>query len=533
MDSLRKSFSEFLQLGSNLKRRLPTEIRDAEDNDWDEAHLIPIRDSVEKYLRLSGAFARLFAIFAFVPLIVVILGLTLRKEWSLFYQGYAVYVSIIAGYAMTAFSPVVFIAPQVKRLPERHYHYLLKPLWLNFELVALFSNIALLAYIVPNWDLSATYPIFIFIAFIWLFLPWLAYLAKNVSLFLTIRVVQVALLIVFALVSVASPVPMRHYQWWAQREVAKKIRPTGQHELTADWEKLQWFTQEGIPNVWYSGDDEHGFRLYSSPGHDVETNEELKPVSDKETRSRIIARFIRAERAHEAQAQEEKGRQLRANEEADARAVAERARRAAENEQKLSDIAAAEARKATEAAEVQAQQRRDDAVRLAELYLCDGASASRGANQLAVVARMPHEVDSLLTEKLTGLLSSQKVPISRSVFKPAFFTSPQFERLMHGEAESDELFKPQEFARRILVVNIATTSGASAPANGVTMTTVDMDWRIVVLSVAERRVDELGVIRVRGIGFKTEDAEAMAYERALTVFSMRLPSVVVHLSGVK
>jgi hypothetical protein len=281
---------EFLRLGELLRRDLPAEIRAARDGGWEPQATASLRDGIERYVGMAARFARILGLLVFIPLLFVICILVQGRGWSAIYIAYIFWITAVGLAAAFLFSPVLFIAPRIRQMPDAVVRDVLKPFWVNLELFALSSSAGLFIYIFLSWRFTTSAPIVGIAVFLWTVLPWGLYITGREAAFVKVRIGQLSILMVAAFVSVASPVPMKQYQWWARHELPNKIRPVEQVEVTADWPNLTWFTQEGAPNVWYSVAG-GTYRLFNAPGYDPQTNAELLPVDSNAKRELIVASF--------------------------------------------------------------------------------------------------------------------------------------------------------------------------------------------------------------------------------------------------
>ncbi|MFA6287468.1 MAG: cell envelope integrity protein TolA [Opitutaceae bacterium] len=514
----RTDYIETIRLGDELSRHIHDEIQEAEKNGWSEEFLNPVQDGVRKYFKLTSRIFRWLGAFAFAPLPALIIFLVSTHSNSrLLLNCYIIWIvglSLLAARLFISLSPIV---QGIRKLPPEIYRSLLGPLWANLDAFHVAVSIGLFFYILTGWNITTSFPIIILIVLIWIASPWCLYLLKKDREFIIIKLSQLGVLIVFALLSAVSPVPMSHYQRWIQHGMAEKLRPEEQREVTSDWARLQWFTQEGAVNVWYSANTEHGYRLFSAPGHDPNTNQVLIPVSDQATRDTIINWFHQAEDIRQKQAQQERETRLAV---AHAQAEAETQRRLTES--KIQD----------ERAKAHVAEMREKLIREYVSKNTDQAKAPESLTAL-IVLNAQGQHDAALTARITRLLDSAGMPNIVPVFTPAFFESSYFRSLLGAKAPADELFHPEKFAARLLVIKTATVFGTRQPIESVEMRAADTVWDVVLISALNGAVGHSVKVATRGIGFKDIDAVTMATERAEIRLKEELPTLASKISSTK
>jgi hypothetical protein len=315
---LYKSICDLFKSGADLNEGLPTEIREANECE-DAEHIERIRSEVRKHFKVASKLANWLTLLTCAPLPFFILYQVLGQPSKIVATGYSVVVAVIGTLAVLLLGSLVGTARSIHGLPNAIYRELMGPLWRNLDILFVAVSVDLFAYIFPVWNISTAFPILILLALLWLFAPWTIYVARKDMVFIKVRIGQLTLLVFAALICAASPIPMKHFQWGARREIVNKLRPFEQTEITAQWKSLVWFTQEGAPNVWYSFSADRGYHLFSAPGHDPETNQELLPVNDGVTKDLIAGKFREEEGAKERQSELEQQKQS-----ADAQAQAAR-----------------------------------------------------------------------------------------------------------------------------------------------------------------------------------------------------------------
>lgn len=508
---------QFRLLGKILEGTVASEVRDARDSGWQPPLVAGVRDAAEKYIKMASRFARYLGVLAFIPLVFVAKVLVQNQQYNGFGVGYAVWLSIVGIFAMWLFFPLFVIVPPLRELPENDYRELLRPLWINLEIFYILISAGLFAHIYPSWIFSTTLPIWALIVLLWLFAPWAVYLAKLDGIFIKLRLIQLGILIAGTLLIVASPVPMKHFQWWAQREVANKIRPVEQKEITANWAALQWFTQEGAPNVWYSFSVERGYHLFAAPGHDTDTNQPLKPVTDKATKDTIVAAFNEQKKAQEEQAVLKNQKRLTELE-------AQKQQATLDSQRELAELAAQNEKRNVET--------RERLIR--ENVFPSAVNAATTDRPLALIALDARQLqDFVLTDRISKLLSAGGLRHETVVFTPTFLASPAFQEILMGNQSRERSFHPEDFASHVLVIQPATTISTQNPVNGVEMLAADTIWTVRLISLSDYRIEDSEEIKVRGVGFKESDAKNLAIERASVEMQKRLSIIRAKLAPAK
>ena len=501
MKALIESLVEFMKLGAALRNTLPDEIRAASESSWDASLVQRIRADVGRYARFASRIAIVLAVSIFVPLVVVINYLVRHAPYEPYGLGYPLFgawVIVVGGLAIWLLCPVIPIARCLQKLPEATCRELTGPLWMNLDALNILVSAGLFCYVFPRWSNPTVLPILILLEVLWLFGPLVFLLMRKDVLFVRVRLRQFVVLLAGALITVLSPVPVSHFQWWARREAADVMRPVKQREMTAEWTTLQWFSQEGAPNVWYSGDGARGYRLFSAPGFDPETNEELRPVTDKATKALIVSSFLEQRAAQGKKAEAERHRLAAETKTKEEHEKLERERMLTENK----------AQKAREKEELRDKLIRD--------YVCSGVTGDEGKRHATalIVLNSRQEVDTALAERISKSLTAAGLPNDRSVFTPAFIASPDFHDCIAGKISQDRLFHIEDYAARLLVIRVVTAFGRTQPVDSVEMSAADTEWTIQTISPADGRVEHSFKIKERGVGFKEGDAERNAVERA-------------------
>ncbi len=471
------SFEEFVGLikeGWRLVRNLANETKATVGRALDSNFVHAITGAIAAYFAALRKYALILAAAAVAPLVVVIPCLMLHKPFGFLYAAYAIWAGLIAILGIILFYPVVVLARLVKRLLPSVYDECVWPFLRMLDVLHIAISLALFAYIFPIWNNPGALPILLLVALAWLLGPWMAYGAKLKSVFVFLRTAQLLFLLTVTLLTIVFPVPMKHLQWHAGRSITAKIRPFQQKEITAEWETIVWFTPEGEPNVWYSRGGERGYRLFSVPGFDPDSNTELLPVDSPATKARIFD-GLRSEKLSRIKAEQETAQK---------QAVTDRA----------------------------AQTQRETASKQQRIreYVSPGKESSKAS--LALVVLTNKTPDPKAATWLAGVLATAGVATDPNVFSPAFASSNLFQELQSGHYRSSTVFNPADYCGRLLVAEISVTPGKEAEP--VEMVTSSILMKLRVISGLDGALQKEMEIKSKGAGFKEADASRLAYERA-------------------
>lgn len=352
---------------------------------------------------------------------------------------------------------------------------------MNLDVANVMASLAISCYLIASWNSPLSLPIMVIIGALWFASPWVILAAKLDVWFVRLRVVQFCFLLVAALISTLSPVPASHFQEWAKRTAAKELRPIDQQEVTSIWKTLQWFTQEGAPAVWYSFDQNTGYRLFAAPGHDPATNQELQAVGDAETRNRVVAYFRVKEEGQARQARFEL-------EQAEAASRANLIR------------------------EYVTPSYRDQKSPAAGIALFVLAQDGRG--------------EGSLSEDIANALTSAGIQNSRSIFTAAYLRSETFQQYLNGTLSLNRSFRTEDYAAQLLIVRTRVSFSRNEPIDSVAMTAANMIWTIQLITAADGQVIRRKEINVKGIGFHESNAKENAVQRAKVELQKIAPSIV-------
>jgi hypothetical protein len=490
MTNLSAGFRSFIDQGHDLRKSIPGRVQEAANAQWEKSKVESIRKVVSDYFGLVAIYSfRIGLWLIFIPLIVEIAGLVLGMSSRWFYLFLNVWFAVITFVSLYAFSPVFVLVHAVRRIPgDKQYRELLAIFWLNLDLLVLGINTAFFAYAFFSLAFSTTLPIAVILAIAWLGAPYLLYAYKADMAYAWVRLGQTIVMFLVACVVAASPVPMRHYQSWVGRAAANELRPEEQRDVTANWAHLQWFTQEGSPNVWYSGSAAQGYHLFAAPGYDPQTNEKLKPVSDNETKEEIIASFRARSSAIEKQAVDE----------ANQRKVALIEQQAAQERNRIET-------EKRQIAETKAKMLRDYVARPSQ-------TAVSPQRPIVLIALQNNEEVIAQSERFSAVLNSAGLPNRITVFSAEFVGSATFKALLQGKREPETLFDAAQFASYFLIIN-TTSSASTQQVDGVAVPTIDLRCDVRLISSSTARVEHSVELKSRGAGFDEAIARKQANER--------------------
>jgi hypothetical protein len=282
---------EFFAFGAELNRELPGDVREASESNWDAEIVGRIITDVKRHFRTASRIANWLTLLTCVPLLFFILCQVLSRPPPWIVIPCLGWVFVLCVLSIYLIGSLVGTAQAIHELPGPVNRELMGPLWRNLDFLFAAICFDLFAYVFPPWKISTTLFIFVLLAFLWISAPWAILAAKQAATYIKIRIAQLAVLVVVSFICAASPIPMQHFQWSAQRELVRKIRPFEETEVTTQWRTLEWFSQEGASNIWYSMDPNGDYHLFSTPGTDKQTGEQLKSVSDAETKNQIIKKL--------------------------------------------------------------------------------------------------------------------------------------------------------------------------------------------------------------------------------------------------
>jgi len=510
MSHLLKSFGntleEFYKLSQLLQGELADDIERAEKIGWDQGLLDRIKVDVRTIVGLAARIFRLLTVFVLCPLALVIIGLvrhTPAEPYGLWYVVAAVWTGFVALFGFAIFWRMIPIVKSLHSLPPAVYRMLAQPLWLNVDFLNISASAVFLCYMIASWRFTTSAPIVVFAIALWFLLPLALFIFGREIAFIKVRLVQLILLLLVTGAIAVSPVPVSHYEAWAQREAAQRMRPVDQREVTADWVSLQWFTQEGTPLVWYSGDKARGYRLWTAPGHDPQTNEELKLVQDAGTKDEIVGSFrVRTDAEVAEQLAEEAKNAARRSAEAD-----ERAREAIARDQRVN----AELR---------------EALAREYVYSEDTQTGSKSAVVALMVIDDRGEERAPLRDRVLAVLAESSASQYVTVFRPTFVQSPIFQDLLAGKMSEKGPFKVSDYASYLLVVRTVVVLSKEQAADSVDIVAADATWEVSLIATNDSHRAYGTQIRVRGVGFQGSAAEENATAQALEKLKKIAPLLV-------
>lgn len=512
--AVREEVEEFSKFRGIVNRDLSDDIQDAEQSGWDAGRLKQIKEDIRRLLTLATAISMRLLVVAVILAVVVVMcvgtnGSHNTDAW--WYRVAGVVAIAIAGTALWLYWPLVGIVRTIWSLPNEVYRDLLQPIRINLDLLNIAINLVVLLYVLLPLRIGGAYPLVFILVAIWLFAPLGLFFAGRGGWFLATRVGQ--LLVLFALASfvVVSPVPMSHYQWRAQHDMAESLRVADQREITARWADLQWFTPEGASLVWYSYRND-GYHLYASPGHDPLTNSELAEVADDGMRQKIVADL---KQRKDARARAEAEDRQRAARVAAQKEEAHKKQAMADKEEQARREAARIAEEKARAAKEREEASRELVRKYVYPQFVDGSNKS---GTVLIALDENGKEDSGLSARLSTMLTSAGYPNVTAEFTPSFVASDLFTKLNSGNG-TGLAFPVGDFAARILVIRQRAALSHETAAGSENLTTVTITFNVRLLRANSGRVEFENEVSGRGVAYKESTARGDALERAQSAVS--------------
>ena len=458
-----RTFFELCRFGRELREKLPEEIEDALEEGVNSELGRRIKSDVRDYFGKIFRFTIWTLLVALLPLVLIV---GLSGEGPLPDWVYWVYSSILLGaigiLAMVVW-PLLEITGALRNFPMEVYWPLVRPLLLHVDAINISICGGLLVYFIVRLKNVAMVPALVVFSALWIFAPWIAYYARRGRMFILIRLGQFCALLLVAGIMSLSPVGFRQLVWKAKRDAVGSLRTIEQQEVTSNWQTIHWFTPEGQPNVWYSGDLERGYHLFATPGYNTLTNEVLKPVTSERLKNEITDSFTRQKEA------EELGLRLR-----------KEAQKAAEDRE-------AQLKMETQKAEAEArgrlaaQERRERMIREFVVPQWIGSGANDDLPRL-IVLNETNEQNASLSARVSQVFALAGLQNVHTAFTPAFVRSQTYRDLLNRK--SDPAFPIEEHARYILVVSMSTALSKKTPINDVEMLGAKTIWKIQLIESA-------------------------------------------------
>lgn len=469
MERILRELFELLRLRGDLLRELDDEITAAERSSWAEGAVNTVKVDARRIITLGSRFSTYLLVPAVVLLVVAIAFLASRHSRGPYGFGYslvAILEAVLGVCALILFWPLVGILRTLRRLPDGVYRELIQPLWVNLDLLNITINASALLFVFFSVRTGASTPFLVILGLLWLFGPLALFLSRQGGTFVKVRIAQLVAVFCAALFFAVSPVPSSQFEWWAQKEMANRMRVADQDEITSQWANLQWFTPEGMPLVWYSYRTETGYHLFSSPGHDPQTNMELREVADDRTKESI-----------------------------------------------LSDFRAREANTANSLAQQAAEEKAVERKRIAREYVYSRFASGAAHGEVAIVAfDTAGREDRALAQRFSAEFESSGYKTVAGVFTPAFVSSNVFRSLRAGNQPNAE-FPIQNYSRELLVLQPETTTGSERVAgNDLIRATTIVKVRLIDSETGSILVEERLI--GQGVAFSVEDAQSTALQKA-------------------
>ena len=484
-----KTFFEVAKLGVALQSELPEEIDRARRENWNSESLRIIAFDVRDYFRKVLRFCFRIGILCILPPLLGLIWHEPSRFPSWLYISYSIFVCASAFFVVYTLWPLMGIVQLLKSMPKGAFSEFIRPVFLSLDVLFISIGSGLVLYILPKWKFTAGLPVLVVLICCWIAAPWTAYVTRNVSVFIVVRSLQFTATLLVAVLTIISPVSVQHFQWWAQRETVNRLRVVEQKEITDEWETLKWFTPEGEANIWFSGDAITGYRLFSGPGRDQQTNQELSLVEDEPRKASIIAYLTKRKSIRGEDANAVKQKQLREDFES-----------AAKEKANLSDRLTA------------------------EYVFLDFRTSGTSQRPLVLIAlNERQQEDQATTQRISDLLSSNGLPNTQSLFTPTYITSPEFRSLLGGNQAAGTTFHAEQFAKHLLVIHtIAAPSSERLTEN---LVAVDAKWMVRLISAASGRAEYSVEIKERGIGMREATARDNAIEKAEFALKNLVPSL--------
>lgn len=418
------------------------------------------------------------AIAAAIPLIVIVPCLIFHLSLGGFYGTYVVWIVILAAAELLLLTPMFFIWRRLNTIFPDVAAELRE--WLDFIISVVFNGLSLGIFVTlfPVWRAPGAFPLLLIVLVCWLTLPACGFSKFCKRIYPTLRAVQLVLLFGLLILQMAFPRHMDQLSWSTTKSLGKFLAsPIEQKEITSKWKSVQWFDNQGEPQVWYSSSEGEGYHLWTAPGFDPKTGRELQPVKNKETLEKIATSFAERERKENyLQALKDEGLRQQAEAEKLRRLEDEKIRQAADETDRIR-LAADEAKRlaeqrlqteAAKARQMEVEKARqaaadaerirlaaNEANRLAKKRRLEKAetdrvaTATRRATQskylwqiegnvtvkqprLAIVVASQNQPDTALTEAVSRMASRSGFSALGKLFKTEFISDGSFDRAFTG-----------------------------------------------------------------------------------------------------
>ncbi len=273
-------FFELLKEGSKLAANLAQRV------------VVGINEAVRRYFTGVIKWSTRLAIFAVVPGLVAIYGISNEKPWSVFYGLYAIWFTVLTVAELVLLIPAFIVYRRARPLLGVIAEDL--DAWASFTKVVIFNGVSIAIFwmLFPIWQAPQASLVLLFAVVAWLLLPESGFANFSRRIYPTLAAFQLVLLGLSLLLQLGYP---KHMDQWKERAVGvlgKVIgSPIPRVEITSKWKTLEWFNNQGEAQVWYSGSERDGYRLWQSKGYDPDTNQEFKQVESKIIRDHLVDFF--------------------------------------------------------------------------------------------------------------------------------------------------------------------------------------------------------------------------------------------------
>ncbi len=494
--------------------------------------LAAVKAAVLGYFNQVKLWSIRLAIAAAAPLVVIVPCLFFNAPVGWLYGTYVVWIVLLVAAELLLLTPVFLIWRRLKVLFPNVVNELQE--WLDFIKSVVFNGLSLGIFVTlfPIWRSPGAFPLLLLVLACWVTLPACGFSEFCKRIYPCVRAVQLLLLFGLLVVQMAFPQHVKQMAWQSGKVFGGMLtRSIEQKEITSDWKTLQWFNNQGEPQVWYSGSEEEGFHLWAAPGFD-QSNRELQAVADGKIKNRIIARFAEQEKranyllalkteGERRQEQAEKERQAVADAEKAERDRVEKIRLGAEAEKERVALAANEKRARMEAEEQARQlaetQRREYIARhLRPMPTLKGP----GKLALAVGVMNPEgRLDETFATQLSAVFPAERVKATGNLFTPASAADGVLGKLLGSDAAELARLGLPAVADRLLLGSYQLQFTTNAQLGGII--TAQLQFSGSVLKADTGELQEKLDLEVSGANFRRDLAEVAAKERLAKSFSTR------------
>lgn len=487
-----------------------------------------------------------FVILAAIPLLVIVPCLLFKLSLGGLYGAYVVWIVLLAAAELLVLTPMFFIWRRLQKFFPNVAAELQE--WLDFIKSVVFNGLSLGIFVTlfPVWRAPGAFPLLLLVLICWLTLPACGVSNLCKRIYPSVRAVQLLFLFGLLVMQMAFPRHMEQLSWASSKKIGSAL--TGsivQKDITSEWKSLQWFNNQGEPQVWYSGSKSAGFRLWAAPGFDPD-GLELRSLKEAKIRDQIVASLEERDRraqqeqaAKEAEqrrlAEIEKQKQLEADKVRQAAAEAERIRLAADEAKRLAEQRrVAEAEKAQQMAAEKARQAAaeadrirlaaEEAKRVAEAaanekrdYIArnlrtTASFKSPGKLALAVgVANGDGRLDETTAMQLSALFPPDRVIATGNLFKPAFATDGVLQKVLGSDTNELARLGLPALTDHLLLGSYRVQFTTNAQLEGIITAKLQFSGGVLKADSGDL-VDKLG-LEVTGPGFTSDLAEAAAKQR--------------------